>query len=347
MDWIYEQAQAISVSAKEAAKQRQANLTKPPGSLGRLEELVEQLAGLQGKEKPYFKKPAIRVFAADHGVVTEGVSAFPQEVTVQMLQNFSGGGAAVSVLAREANIDFAVINLGTVNPVPSMNNIRQHVITAGTNNFCEEAAMTQEQLEQALDIGKSVADELLATNVDLFIGGEMGIGNTTSAAALACAILEKPAEIIVGRGTGVDEAGLQRKIKVVKDALALHRDSIINAEGCLRCLGGFEIAALTACYIRCAQVGIPILVDGFICTTAALVASRINDSIRPWLIFSHQSAEQGHQVLLEAMQVKPILALDLRLGEGSGAAIAFPILQSACLLHNKMATFDEAGVSNK
>lgn len=347
MDWIHDNAKTVSSSAGQAARERQANLTKPPGSLGHLEELAIQLAGLQGKENPAISHPCICIFAGDHGVVEEGVSAFPQEVTAQMILNFARGGAAISVLAKELDADFQIINMGTVNELPETKNVKQYIVAPGTKNFCHEAAMTKDQAAEALDTAKTVIDEAVSNGMDLFIGGDMGIGNTTSAAALACALLDISAEKIVGRGTGIDDEGLRRKMSAVQNALVLHRQSLTTPEGCLQCLGGFEIAALAGSYIRCAQTGIPVLVDGFICTAAALAATKINKSISPWLFFSHESAEQGHKLLLKSMQVKPILSLDMRLGEGSGAATALPILQLACSLHNNMATFAEAGVSDK
>ena len=345
MNWMQEQARPVSSEHERQARERQAELTKPPGSLGRLEDLAVCLAGMQYRLRPWIEKPVIRIFAADHGVVEEGVSAFPQEVTVQMIQNFAHGGAAISVLARQMNADFQVINMGTVHPVPDHKYIRQAAIGKGTRNFCREPAMTREQLEASLAEGWRVVEEIRAAGADLFIGGEMGIGNTTAAAAVACALLGRPAVDLVGAGTGVDSAGLRNKIATVDRALAHHRAAGTDPVAILSCLGGFEIAALTGCYLRSAQAGIPVLVDGFICTAAALAAVRINDTIRPWLIFSHQSAEQGHRLLLESLEARPLLSLDMRLGEGSGAAVAFPVLQAACALHNQMATFAEAGVS--
>ncbi|NKB35543.1 MAG: nicotinate-nucleotide--dimethylbenzimidazole phosphoribosyltransferase [Gammaproteobacteria bacterium] len=346
MDWIYNQAASVSTTAEQAARQRQETLTKPPGSLGRLEEVAVLLAGLQNNANPGIAQPSIVIFAADHGVCEEGVSAFPQEVTVQMIMNFAKGGAAISVLACDLDIDFQIINLGTVFEVPEHDKVRQFVIDKGTNNFSAEDAMSMEQLERSLTTGKILIDEVHKQGCDIFIGGEMGIGNTTSATALACACMSKPADEIAGLGTGINADGLQRKIDTIEKALLLHQLHLDDAKECLRRLGGFEIAALSASYIRCAQLGIPVLVDGFICSAAALIAVNLNKSIKPWLIFSHQSAEQGHKLLLEFMQVTPLLSLDMRLGEGSGAAVSLPLLKLACTLHNNMATFDEAGVTN-
>jgi len=224
---------------------------------------------------------------------------------------------------------------------------QSHPIGPGTHNFCEQPAMSTEALHQALDAGKQTVEACLAAGAELFIAGEMGIGNTTSATAMACALLQQPAQRLAGRGTGIDDAGLQRKIAVVNRALSMHQTQLDTPLSILRHLGGFEIAAITGAYLRCAQLGVPALVDGFICSAAALVAVRFNPQVHEWLLFSHQSAEPGHQILLQALETVPLLALGMRLGEGSGAAVALPLLQLACQLHNRMATFADAGVSDQ
>jgi nicotinate-nucleotide--dimethylbenzimidazole phosphoribosyltransferase len=260
---------------------------------------------------------------------------------VQMIHNFASGGAAIAVLARHCGADFAVINMGTVAPGPQRNGVVNLDLAPGTANFCTGAAMSEPLVRQALESGAQHAPQ----HADLFIGGEMGIGNTTSAAALTSALLGLPAATTVGRGTGVDDAGLALKCDVVRRALELHRVDAANALELLRCVGGLEIAALCGAYIACAQRGIPSLVDGYICSAAALVACRLNPGVRAWLLFAHRSAEPGHRHLLQALSAEPLLDLGMRLGEGSGAAVALPLLQSACRLHNEMATFAEAGVS--
>lgn len=334
------------------ATEHQSQLTKPPGSLGVLEEVAIQLCAMQGCLQPSLQRVAIRVYAADHGVCEEGVSAFPQAVTVEMIRNFASGGAAISVLADSLAADFAVVNMGTANPVSGAERVLLRQVAPGTANFCREAAMTQLQCQQALQEGCAIAEQLEQQHCQLFIGGEMGIGNTTAAAALACALLEQPAENLVGLGTGVDETGRLRKVEVVSRALSLHRSRVcpggeLQPLTALQCFGGFEIAALAGTYLRCAQLGVPSLVDGFICSVAALVAVKLNPACRPWLLFSHQSAEQGHIMVLDALRAQPLLQLGMRLGEGSGAATALPLLRLACELHNRMATFADAGVSNK
>ncbi|MFL1407357.1 nicotinate-nucleotide--dimethylbenzimidazole phosphoribosyltransferase [Marinobacter sp. M1N3S26] len=333
--------------ARDRGLQRQAVLTKPPGSLGQLESLAVTLCALQGSDRPEMDGIAITVFAADHGVCEEGISAFPQAVTAQMVANFAGGGAAISVLARELRASLDVVNLGTVNPLQGpLDGVRNQPIAPGTANLAREPAMTNAQVMAALAAGDDAAGRASDAGAHLFIGGDMGIGNTTSAAALACALLDEAPQHLVGPGTGLDAQGLSHKAEVVTRALARHgqdRDPL----AVLRSLGGLEIAALTGAILGAAQRRIPVLVDGFIVSTAALVAVRQQPRVRDWLLFGHRSAEPGHQRVLDALEATPLLDLGMRLGEGSGAAVAVPLLRSACALHNTMATFDDAGVSNR
>jgi nicotinate-nucleotide--dimethylbenzimidazole phosphoribosyltransferase len=342
-EWFEQPPQAVSEQHRQHASARQQQLTKPPGSLGVLEACAIQLAALQQREQPRIERVDIVIFAADHGVADEGVSAFPQVVTGEMVKNFSSGGAAITVLARELDANFQVVNVGTVNALPELPQVVDRRLGAGTQNFNREAAMSAELCVQALAVGREIVDAIPQT--DLFIGGEMGIANTTTAAALACAILKVAPQDMVGRGTGVDDNGVALKARVIANALQLHGAALTSPLAILQILGGFEIAALSGAYIRCAQTGIPVLVDGFICTAAALVALQLNPSIRPWLQFSHCSAERGHRLLIDHLDVRPLLNLDLRLGEGSGAAVAVPLLRMACALHNQMASFESAGVS--
>jgi nicotinate-nucleotide--dimethylbenzimidazole phosphoribosyltransferase len=342
VEWWLEPVAAVQERAIAAARLRQQQLTKPSGSLGRLEDFAIQFAGWQNRSEPRIENVQIRIFAGDHGVVTEGVSAFPQAVTVQMIHNFASGGAAIAVLARHCAAEFSVINVGTAAPGPEMPGVVNVQLAPGTDNFCIAPAMSVETVRRALDCGAEYAP----VTGDLFIGGEMGIGNTSSAAALASALLNLPAANTVGRGTGVDDQGLAKKRVAVQRALQLHSGDDAGALEILRRLGGLEIAALTGAYIACAQRGIPVLVDGYICTAAALVACRLNPGVRAWMLFAHQSAEPGHRHLLHALDAEPLLDFGMRLGEGSGGAMVVPLLQSACRLHNEMATFSEAGVSD-
>lgn len=343
--WFEENARAASESHRQAALAHQNQLTKPPGSLGVLESCAVQLAALQQRDAPAADNVSVRIFAADHGVANEGVSAFPQAVTGEMVRNFSSGGAAITVLARTLDANFEVINVGTVGVLENLPAVSDKRIAAGTANFRIAPAMSSDECVRALAVGRDTIDVL--GDVDLFIGGEMGIANTTSASALACALLEVPPQDLVGRGTGIDDKGVAHKAQVITDALNLHRTQMTSPLAVLQHLGGFEIAALAGAYIRCAQRGIPIMVDGFICTAAALVALKLNESIRPWLLFSHCSAERGHRHLIEQLDARPLLNLDMRLGEGSGAAVAVPLLRMACALHNQMASFASAGVSRE
>ena len=342
--WWSHPCAPIDTDAGEAARRRQLQLTKPPGSLGQLEDLVVRLAALQGSERPSLERVWISVFAADHGVADEGVSAFPQAVTGEMVRNFAHGGAAIAVLARSLGAHLDVVNLGTVNDPGDIATVRRVVIAPSSANFCEQPAMTPAQLAQALEAGADSALQALEDGAQLFIGGEMGIANTTVATALACALLGEPARALTGAGTGLDAAGILRKTEVVARGLHRHADATDVLEQ-LRCLGGFEIAALAGAYVAAAQAGLPVLVDGFITTVAALVAVRLNPDVRDWLLFSHRSHEQGHVRLLEALNARPLIDLGLRLGEASGAAVAVPLLRLSCALHAQMATFAQAGVS--
>lgn len=343
-DWFRQPPPVPDEQAAARARARQAELTKPLGSLGRLEQLAVELAALQRRDRPGLERVRIGVFAADHGVAVEGVSAFPQAVTAEMVRNFARGGAAINVLAHASGAEFSVINVGTAGALESLPGVIDERLSAGTGNIVCEPAMSHQQCLAALAVGRRWVDA--NPHCELIIGGEMGIGNTTVASALAAALTDHPVVELVGAGTGVDSAGLAHKQAVIERALAYHGCTPAEPLETLRCLGGLELAALAGAYIRAAQCGIAVLVDGFITTVAALAALRLNPALRPWLLFSHRSAEQGHRILLEELSAQPLLALDLRLGEASGAALALPILRAALALHNDMATFTEAGVSS-
>ncbi|WP_407070002.1 nicotinate-nucleotide--dimethylbenzimidazole phosphoribosyltransferase [Marinobacter sp.] len=343
--WSHQLCKPDSQAASQAAERQQV-LTKPPGSLGQLEQLAIRFAGLQGMEHPAIDPVRITIFAGDHGVCEEGVSAFPQEVTAQMIANFASGGAAISVMARYLGASLEVVNLGTVGEVSVLAGVRDELIAPVTANLAVTDAMTEAQVCSALTSGDAAAERAASAGCRLFIGGDMGIGNTTSAAALACALLNLPPETLVGPGTGLDAAGISHKSAVVSRALNRH-GSNTGPLATLASLGGFEIAALTGAILGCAYRGIPVLVDGFIVSVAALVAVRQQPDAWHWLVFAHQSAEPGHQAVLQALDAKPLLDLGMRLGEGSGAAVAVPLLRAACELHNGMASFADAGVTDK
>ena len=345
--WWLNPCKASDASAYQHALARQQQLTKPAGSLGRLEALAVQLAGLQCQVKPAMEQVWIAIFAGDHGVVAEGVSAYPQAVTGQMLHNFVAGGAAISVLAQQLAAQLEVIDLGTVTPSLNLPGVRHLNIAAGTANFVNGPAMTEAQGRLALQAGRDSARRALASGAQLFIGGEMGIGNTTAASALACALLDCPVSDLTGPGTGLDAQGVSHKVAVIERALAVHAAQRGDALHTLFNLGGLEIAALVGAYLACAQDGIVVLVDGFICSVAALVATRLNPACREWLVFGHRGAEPGHRHVLHCLDAQPLLELGLRLGEGSGAALAVPLLRLACALHGQMATFAEAAVADR
>jgi len=345
--WWLEACRPVDQAAREQALARQQQLTKPAGSLGRLEQIAVQLAGLQGQLKPSLDKVHIAIFAGDHGVVAEGISAYPQAVTGQMLQNFVGGGAAISVLARQLDARLEVVDLGTIDPALTLPGVLHLRVGPGTANFAKAPAMTREQAVQALQGGRESAQRAAAAGAQLFIGGEMGIGNTTAASALACALLGCSAIELSGPGTGLDAAGVRHKAEVIEQALLLHGALANDPFEALLRVGGFEIAALVGAYLGCAQAGVVVLVDGFICTVAALVAVRLNPASRDWLFFGHRGAEPGHRRVLAELDAEPVLELGLRLGEGSGAALAVPVLRLACDLHGQMATFAEAAVADR
>lgn len=343
--WLNDQIKVLDKAAMEKAIERQQQLTKPPGSLGRLEDLAIRLGGMQGCDSPSVERITITVFAADHGVAASGVSAFPQEVTVQMLANFSAGGAAISVLARQLGATLEVVDVGTAIEPNELAGVISHRAGAGTANLHHQDAMTSDQLAIALAAGKAAVQRAIDAKADIFIGGDMGIANTTSAAAIACVLLQAEPRLLAGPGTGLDENGVLHKANVLSEALSRYQGLDKNPLETLRCLGGFEIAALAGAYLSCAQLGVPALVDGYITTAAALVAIKYQPDVRDWLIFSHRSAEPGHKAMLDFLEADPLLDLGMRLGEGSGAATAVSLLKLACDLHNGMATFADAGVS--
>jgi len=332
-----------------AADARLDSLTKPPRSLGHLEELVHRYAAIRHDESVKRGRGAIAVFVADHGVAAEGVSAFPQSVTVEMLRNIAAGGAAISVLARRFGYPLKIVDVGvktdtSANPLAGVTYRR---VGAGTRNFLDGPAMTPDETARALDTGIEIARELADSGATLIGIGEMGIANSTPAAAILCALTGIAPESMVGRGTGLDDAGVRRKTEVVMRALEIHRAALASGESILAALGGFEIAAMAGVCIGGAASKVPVVVDGFIATAAAAAAEKIHPGLFDHLFFSHRSAEGGHALALEHFKLRPILDLDLRLGEGTGAALAMNLIDSALELLNNMATFESADVSGK
>jgi len=346
-EWWHVAARPLNAECYGAAQQRQQQLTKPPGSLGQLEVIAERLAAMQACVKPVIDNVKITVFAADHGIAEEGVSAFPQEVTAEMVRNFARGGAAISVLAKALDAQLEVVNMGTVTEIKSLSGVIDQRVAAGTANFTKQPAMTQGQLQQAMAAGYDAAERAQQGGCQLFIAGEMGIANTSAATAIACVLLQREVADLAGPGTGLDQDGISHKVDVIERALDFHQLNSDDVMRVLQCVGGFEIAAIVGSYIRCAQLGLTIVVDGFIASAAALAATRICAAVGDWMFFAHASAEPGHRRMMQAMNARPLLDLDMRLGEGSGAVTAVATMRLAVALHNGMATFAEAGVTGK
>ncbi|MEM6279547.1 MAG: nicotinate-nucleotide--dimethylbenzimidazole phosphoribosyltransferase [Verrucomicrobiota bacterium] len=321
------------------AKWRQSQLTKPAGSLGEIEAVAVQLAGIQKVESPDASPAAVAIFAADHPVVARRpeISAYPQDVTAAMVANFQNGGAAACVLAKQHGIDFSVHDVGVVGGNPEYQE--------GAGDLSKGEAMTKDLFEKSVGAGQKVVRDLLASFPDLrvFIPGEMGIGNTTAASSVVGALLSMDAEAITGRGTGVAEESFRAKIETVGQALS-HAD-LSSPRSVVQTAGGREIAAMFGAMLEAARADLVILVDGFIVSSAALAACQEEPAIRDSLLFSHRSRERGHQLVLAELEATPLLDLDLALGEASGALLAYPLLQSACAIHREMATFESAGVS--
>jgi nicotinate-nucleotide--dimethylbenzimidazole phosphoribosyltransferase len=306
-------------------RRRLDSLTKPPGSLGRLEELALQVGLIQGSEEPVVRDPAMAIFCADHGIVEEGVSPYPAEVTRQMVANFRAGGAAITVLCRHYGIRPVIVDMGVGKP---------------TRNFARERAMTREQAEGAIEEGARYAEA-----GDVLGAGEMGIGNSTAAAALLSAFSGLDPVETCGRGTGLDDAGVAHKVEVIRGALRLHRIDVTDPVGVLAAVGGFEIAGMVGLILGAARLRRVIVLDGFISCSAALVARGIAPAALDYMVFSHRSAERGHRKMLEFLGARPLFDLDMRLGEGTGAALGINLVQAAVKIYREMATFEGAGVS--
>ena len=327
-----------------SGRQRRARLTRPPGSLGRMEGWSEWLASLQGVEHPRVDRRWLLLFAADHGVTQEGVSAYRQEVTAKMVYQFVAGGAAVNAIARQHGIQVRVADLGIDHDFMGAKGIADKKVRRGTRNLAREAAMTLEECQSAIEAGAELVLEL--GEVDLLAVGEMGIGNSTSAAALAAALLGLSASEVVGTGTGVGPRTLQHKVKGVETALALHHDKLADPMTALACLGGYEIAAMVGAIEQAARQRLAVILDGFITGVAALVAIRREPEVSAVLMAGHRSAEPIHSEILKALKLEPVLELDMRLGEGSGAALAMALITTACGIDNEMVTFEEAGIED-
>ncbi|MDN3560095.1 nicotinate-nucleotide--dimethylbenzimidazole phosphoribosyltransferase [Vreelandella neptunia] len=346
MHAIVDHIQSVDFNAGEETRRYLDTLTKPPGSLGALEELAIQLSAITGELKPSVTPPAVVVFAADHGVAAEGVSAFPQAVTAQMVANFANGGAAINVFARQIDAQVEIVDVGVASPLtlPEVTSAR---VRHGTANMVVEDAMQLDQAIAAIDVGIAAVNRAKRAGAKCLIVGEMGIANTTASSAMLAVLTGESVASVVGAGTGINPQQQAHKVAVIERAIAARS---ANAQAPLEVLGkfgGLEIAAMTGAYLAAAAQRLPTIVDGFIATVAALTACRISPAVRGYLIFGHRSQEPGHDVALKALEAKPLLDMGMRLGEGSGAALAYPLLQAATAMVAEMATFTDAGVSDK
>ncbi|MCR2805525.1 nicotinate-nucleotide--dimethylbenzimidazole phosphoribosyltransferase [Paenibacillus soyae] len=341
---VIKRIEPFDEGAAELARRHSDNLTKPPGSLGKLEEIAAQLAGMTGELWPELSRRAVIVMAGDHGVCEEGVSAFPPSVTPQMVLNFLNGGAAVNVLARQAGADVICVDIGVAAELEHPG-LEPRKIVFGTRNMAKEPAMTREEAVAAINVGIAIAEEQYTRGVRMFATGEMGIGNTTASAALASVLAGLAPEASVGRGTGINEETRQHKVMVVKRAIDVNRPNPKDPIDVLAKVGGAEIAGLVGVILGAAALRCPVVIDGFISSAAALVASKLSPMAAAYMIASHLSNEQGHRKLMDVLGLPPVLHLDMRLGEGTGAVLAFHLIDASLRLMREMATFDSAGVS--
>ena len=342
---IVSSIEKIDSSLADKAQERLDNLTKPPGSLGRLEELAKQIVEITRNEKPALKNKVIFTFAGDHGIAEEGVSAYPQAVTAQMVYNFINGGAGINVLARHVGARVVVADLGVASDLKPHKDLVIKKVALGTRNMARGAAMSKEEALKAVENGIEIFLNELPKGIDIIGTGEMGIANTTAASAIVSAILNKPVEELTGRGTGIDDSALKNKIEAIKKALEKNKPNPKDAIDVVSKVGGFEIAGLAGVILAAASKRVPVVIDGFISTAAALIAYTLEPKVREYLIAAHCSVEKGHKAVLEYMGLKPILDLNLRLGEGTGAALAMNIIEASVKILKEMATFQEAGVS--
>ena len=323
------------------------NLTKPPGSLGRLEEFARRLVAITENRSPLLDKKVVFTFAGDHGVVREGVSAYPKEVTAQMVFNFLRGGAGINVLARHAGAEVIVIDIGVDHDFGEVEGLLQMKVMRGTRNFAKGPAMTREDAARCLKVGVELAHGYAQKGYKIFGTGDMGIGNTTPSSAIAAVLTGRPVSQVTGKGTGISEESMARKIKVIEDAIRLNDPDPSDAVDVLSKVGGAEIGGIAGLVLGAASNRIPVVLDGFISTAGALIAYCMEPTIKDYLFAAHNSVEKGHRVMLEKMGLRPILDLDLRLGEGTGAALAMTLIEAGLKIYREMATFGEAGVSDK
>lgn len=319
--------------------------TKPIGALGTLEKVALQIANIQQNSSPTLLNPHLVIFAADHGLAREGISKYPSEVTFQMVLNFVGGGAAINVFSQQSGITLQVVDAGVIGNFPSTLPIIHQKVAHGTKSSLQEAAMTLEEVSKCIKLGAKIVQDISAKGCNIIGFGEMGIGNTSAASLLMSKICNFPVSVCVGRGTGVDDEGLKHKTSILKQVLTKH-ESVNNPLEILASVGGLEIAQMVGAMLQSAHNQMIILIDGFIATSAFLVAHALEANILEYAIFCHQSDENGHCLMLEYLNAEPLLKLNLRLGEGTGCALAYPLVQAAVNFLNEMASFESAGVSN-
>lgn len=347
LEKMVKRVEPLHAPAMEQAEAHLNQLTKPPGSLGQLERLAKQLAGITGSIHPVFPDKRVVVMAADHGVVEAGVSAFPKEVTQQMVRNFLDGGAAINVLTRNTGGTVVCVDVGVDADLSGIPGLIHQKVAFGTRNMLKAPAMSKEETIRAIEVGIRIALEQIADGANLLATGEMGIGNTTASSAVLSALTGKPAELVAGLGTGISTASLSWKTQVIERALQLHQPDPHDPLDVLHKVGGLEIAALAGLIIGGAAKRVPVVIDGFIATVAALCATRLQPLVREYLIASHLSEEPGHRIVMQELGLTPMLQMNMRLGEGTGAALMFPIIDMVHKIMTQMATFDSAGVSSK
>ena len=339
--------QPLDEKAMRKARMRQDNLTKPQGSLGQLESVSIQVVGIKRNLRPRMTHKVIFTLAGDHGVTQEGVSAYPSEVTPQMVYNFLRGGAGINVLARHVGARVVVADLGVATKMEEHRSLIDKKVAMGTQNMAKGPAMSREEAIRSIEAGIELVEEELSKGIDILGTGDMGIGNTTSSSAITAALTGADVAIVTGRGTGLDDEGWRRKVKVIQRALDINRPDPREGIDVLSKLGGFEIGGIAGVILAGAKYQIPVVIDGFISGAAALIATSFSPKVKPYLIASHQSAEKGHKIILEHLGLKPLLNLDLRLGEGTGAALGIFLVEASIRILNEMTTFAEAGVSEK
>ena len=344
---IISRIEPLDPSWLEQAQERLDSLTKPRGSLGRLEELAALYVAIRREAMPRLEKKWVVVFAADHGVVAEGVSAYPQDVTYQMVLNFLRGGAGINVLARHVGARVAVVDIGVNHDFGSIPELIVQKVAYGSRNLAQEPALTREEALKALLVGADLAEQTASTGADALAAGDMGIGNTTPAAALAAAFTGRPVAAVTGHGTGIEDQVWRHKVAMINRALSLHQPNPEDPIGVLAAVGGLDIAGIAGFILGTAAAKRPLLLDGFIATAGALVAAALAPNVTDYLIAAHRSVEPGHHIILEFLGLKPLLNLQMRLGEGTGAALGLSLLEAGVKIYREMATFAEAGVADQ